>query len=639
MSDSTAHATGSEGIATAPDELDNPRGWRLVVARLPTWGWLIFPVAIVFLLIQNDAYNLYLTGLVLVAALSALGLDWLMGRAGQVSLGNGALMAVGAYTTGILGERSWFLAQFPVPIVISAVAGAVIGWLVGLTASRLRGIYFALATLALQFIIQFAAQRYQSGSTLYQAGVPVAAPKIGGFTFSYGRSWVILLAVIFGAAALIVRQMLQANPGRMWMAIRENELAATTIGIDARRWKQSAFVGSSAMIAVAGALAAYYTTSVSADSFTLDFTLGFIVMVILGGQRSFSGVLLGATVVTVLPQLLGNAVGVGQDSGGFIGWISSNIAFIDNGIYGILVLVVLLFLPSGIVPSLGRIVRGLAADSGTRVGGATRGDAGERVQSPEHARVRAAPGEAGRHEAESTPLLEVRNLTVTYSNGARALDGVDLSLHDGQALALVGRNGAGKTSLLRSVTGFLRSEHVAVGGLLTMSGRDLLPMSPEERARFGIGIVPERNKAFADLTVREHLGHIGDADLVRDAMPEVLPLVERRGNSPAGLLSGGERQLLALALAASLRPRVLLIDEMSLGLAPIMIQRVAEAVAGLHDRLGCSVLIVEQNVVVAEALATQVLVLDSGRVVDAYGGSRPQPKIASIADPGTGHNA
>ncbi len=570
---------------------------RQFLALASRFGWIVVPVAFVWVLASGDRYWQFVAGLVIIYALSALGLDWLMGRAGIVSLGNGALMAAGAFSAAYLSQFEW--ASFPVTLLLVTALGGVLGLLMSIPAARLRGIYFALVTLALHFIVVFVGHQYQQTSTAFLGGVPVADPVLFGYELELGVPWLLFLGVLLGVVWLLLHSMYAAHPGRMWLAIHENELAARTIGVVAPRWKLSAFVGSSALITLSGGLLGFYTGRVSADTFTLIFAIGFVVMVIVGGQRSVTGVLLGATAVTVAPLLFGQLTrDLSSGQAGFLGWLRDNVFVLNSGLFGVFVLVVLLYLPRGVVPSLAEWVR-------ARV---IHGAAPSATPAP----LSAASTEAAEVESGEPPLLEIRDLRLTYRNGARALDGVDLGLRRGELLAVVGRNGAGKSSLMRAVTGFYRSEGVTLRGRVAVDGVDIAGRSPARSARLGITLVPERDKVFGGLTVGEQLRNVGDIDAAKDAMPNEWELLESRWNSPAGLLSGGERQILAMTMAASLRPRLLLVDEMSLGLSPIAIDRVTRALRDLHERTGVTILIVEQNVDVARGLADRVLLMEAG---------------------------
>jgi branched-chain amino acid transport system permease protein len=549
---------------------------------------------VVVVCLFGSTFQQYLLGLVLIYGMSALGLDWLMGRAGQVSIGNGALMAVGGFLTAGLSRLDW--AVFPVPVIASGLVGAVVGLIIALPSLRLSGVYFALVTLALQFLVVFGAQRFEA-ATGEVSGLPVSAPSIGGFTFEYGPSYVVLLAVVLGLAMLSLRNMYRRMPGRMWLAIRESELAASTIQVDARRWKLSAFVGSSALIAVSGSLLAYYMGTVSSDNFTLDFAITFVVMIIVGGMGSMGGALLGAAVVTLAPFGLRMLAQLDPDSL----WLQTNLPVVQNGLYGFIVLLVLLYLPRGVVPTLAGL---LTKASRQRATAAVDPAA---TTAPASTRDRRPPDEPG------TGLV-ISDLQVTYRNGARALNGAGMTVGAGEVVAVVGRNGAGKSTLLRSISGFFGTEQVSSAGSVRFAGIELVGATPLRTSRLGIVLVPERDKVFPSLTVADHISHLGAVVAARAAIPDAWPILERRWRSPAGLLSGGERQLLAIAMAASLEPELLLVDEMSLGLAPVMIDRVADAIRQLRAARPITIVIVEQNVAVASALAERVYRLDGGRL-------------------------
>ncbi|GGM76067.1 ATP-binding cassette domain-containing protein [Dactylosporangium sucinum] len=587
------------------------------------FGWVVFPIAFLAVVISEDRYWQFVAGQVIIYALSALGLDWLMGRAGVVSLGNGALMAAGAFSAAYISREEW--ASFPLTLLIVTLMGCVLGLLMSIPAARLRGIYFALVTLAMHFIVVFIGHQYQTTSTRYLGGVPVARPELFGYRLEAGRPWLLFLGVLLGLVWLLLRNMYATNPGRMWLAIHENELAARTIGVASPRWKLTAFVGSSGLITLSGGLMGYYTGRVSADTFTLTFAISFVVMVIVGGLRSIPGALFGVTVVTVAPLLFGQfARDLAPGSAGAVGWLSDNVFFINSGLFGVFVLVVLLYLPRGVVPSLRERARsGLVRRS--------------RAVSDPAAGEELGGIAAGMH---ADPLLRIDGLHLAYRNGARAVNGLELTVGKGELLAIVGRNGAGKSSLLRAMTGFYRSEGVTVRGRIAIDGRDILGRSPSRTSALGITLVPERDKVFAGLTVGEQLRHVGNLDAAREAMPREWEFLQSRWNSYAGLLSGGERQILALTLAASLRPRLLLIDELSLGLSPVAIDRVASAIRELHARSGVSIVLVEQNVDVAKRLADRVLLMESGTLhpVEEQSEAGRQPSgavevLAGAADP------
>ena len=213
-----------------------------------------------------------------------------------------------------------------------------------------------------------------------------------------------------------------------------------------------------------------------------------------------------------------------------------------------------------------------------------------------------------------TGLLELRDVTVSY-DGLRALSGVSLVVPEGCVVALLGPNGAGKTTTLRTISGLLRPE----SGTITFDDRRIDRDKPFRIARAGVLHVPEGRGIFRSITVRANLEMASYAlergtDVVTEAAT-VFPALGERMEQLAGTLSGGEQQMLALARAMLARPRLLMLDEISMGLAPLVVAKLFDAVQRLAAA-GTTVLMVEQYVHAALELADYVYVLDKGRVVD-----------------------
>lgn len=211
--------------------------------------------------------------------------------------------------------------------------------------------------------------------------------------------------------------------------------------------------------------------------------------------------------------------------------------------------------------------------------------------------------------------LECTGVSVDYRGGANALAGVDLRVEAGQLLGVVGRNGSGKTSLLRAIAGFLPSELVKVSGSVRLDGVEMAGWHPGRTGRRGVALVLERDKAFANLTVDEHFRILGVPAADSQRAAESFPALEALRGKRAGYLSGGERQMLALALAIARSPRLLLVDEMSLGLAPIVVADLLQALVKLRDEFGLTVILVEQDTSLVVDVADHVVALGNGRVV------------------------
>jgi branched-chain amino acid transport system ATP-binding protein len=219
-------------------------------------------------------------------------------------------------------------------------------------------------------------------------------------------------------------------------------------------------------------------------------------------------------------------------------------------------------------------------------------------------------------EAGNGTLLEVEGLRTEYGP-VRAVDDVSLSVGGGNVTAVLGANGAGKTSLLRTISGLQR----AAAGRVSLAGAPITRSPVEQIVRMGLAHVPEGRGVIAELTVEENL-RLGGLWRGRDAAPlsdayELFPPLRARRRTPASALSGGERQMLSIARALMGRPRVLLLDEPSLGLAPRVVTQIMALVRRLADQRGLAVLLVEQNARSALSIADHAIVLDLGRIVAA----------------------
>jgi branched-chain amino acid transport system ATP-binding protein len=225
------------------------------------------------------------------------------------------------------------------------------------------------------------------------------------------------------------------------------------------------------------------------------------------------------------------------------------------------------------------------------------------------------------HAIQAEPLLSVKALTSHYGR-IQALHGVDLCVGTGQLVALVGANGAGKTTLLRAISGV----QPASGGGIDFMQRDIRRMVASRRVRLGISQVPEGRQVFAPMTVEDNLrlGAFtrGKAETAQTlaSMYELFPILKDKRGLPAGTLSGGQQQMLAMARALMASPRLLLLDEPSMGLAPLIVREIFELIRTLRDQ-GITILVVEQNARAALSIADQAYVMELGRIVMSGPGS------------------
>lgn len=209
-----------------------------------------------------------------------------------------------------------------------------------------------------------------------------------------------------------------------------------------------------------------------------------------------------------------------------------------------------------------------------------------------------------------TPLLQVEGVTAGYGGG-RVLHGLDLRVAPGETVAVLGRNGVGKTTLMKTLMGLVRPR----AGAIRFAGARIDGLPPFRVARAGIAYVPQGREVFADLTVEENLllGDLSAADAGRGYT--LFPQLAARRAEPAGRLSGGQQQQLAVARALMARPRLLLLDEPSEGVQPSVVLELADALTAVAAREGMAILLVEQNIDLALRLARRAVFMDRGRVV------------------------
>ena len=282
------------------------------------------------------AFLLDLANQVLLTSIGAVALMLLTGYAGQISLGHAGLLAAGAFTTGILFKE--FGAPFWVTLPASAGVGAAIGLVFGLPSLRLRGLYLAVSTLALHFMVIHAGQEYETRRG-FSTGVVIESP------LQDPRAWYFVLLAASAATILFSLNLLRSKTGRAWRAIHARETVAEALGIDVRRAKLSAFVVSCTLTSIAGCLFAYYRGFVSAEAFSLFVTIQYVATVIVGGIGSILGALLGTLFVVLFPygiEALMSALGLAER-------LSSVVFAVNYAAFGLAMILFLVFEPQGLV--------------------------------------------------------------------------------------------------------------------------------------------------------------------------------------------------------------------------------------------------------------------------------------------------
>lgn len=318
------------------------RDFALIDTRTQkAWLALFFVVLLAFPFLAG-AFLLDLANQVLLVSIGAVALMLLTGYAGQISLGHAGLLAAGAFTTGILFKE--ISAPFWVTLPASAAVGAVIGLLFGLPSLRLRGLYLAVSTLALHFMVIHAGQEYETRRG-FSTGVLIDPPSIAGWSLQDPRDWYFVLLAASLATVLFSLNLLRSKTGRAWRAIHGREAVAEALGINVHWAKLSAFVVSCTLTSVAGCLFAYYRGFVSAEAFSLFLTIQYVATVIVGGIGSILGAILGTVFVVLFPyaiEALMTVLGLAE-------YLSSVVFAVNYAAFGLAMILFLVLEPQGLV--------------------------------------------------------------------------------------------------------------------------------------------------------------------------------------------------------------------------------------------------------------------------------------------------
>lgn len=295
------------------------------------WGILGWIIAVIVLLVAPlflGKYTIFLLSLLAVYALVSLGLNILMGYTGQIAAGHAGFLALGAYFTAIIGENLQWL-PCPLILLLAGVFTGAIGFLLGIPILRLKGFYIAMATLAFGVVVSEVILQWSS-LTGGDDGFSVPTAYIAGFAFDSDFKLYYLIIPITLVMTLLARNLVNGYIGRAFIALRESEIAAQTIGIDLARYKTIAFAISAFYTGVAGGLFAYLITYLSPDAFTIELSVDFIAMIVIGGMGSILGSIIGAVVLTGMQQVL------------------AGLLDLQILIFGISLIVFMIFMPKGI---------------------------------------------------------------------------------------------------------------------------------------------------------------------------------------------------------------------------------------------------------------------------------------------------
>jgi branched-chain amino acid transport system permease protein len=308
-----------------------------------------FLVALAAVPLFATHYWLDILNRTLIAIIAAMGLNILTGFTGQISLGNAAFLAVGAYTTAYLAGRAGL--PFPVVIPIAGAVTALVGMVFGIPSLRLKGLYLAVATLAAHFVVEFTAVHWDS-VTGGVNGISVPAAKLGPVVLRSDRQIFWLALPVAALFLLFARNLFRTKVGKAFVAIRDQDISAEVMGVNVFRYKLLSFGVSSFYVGVAGSLLAYQARIISPENFPITVAIDHLGMVIIGGLGTVLGSILGAAFVTLLPELLRLVTGALSDSyPALVGLFAP----LKTGLFGVAIVLFLVFEPDGMAARWRRI--------------------------------------------------------------------------------------------------------------------------------------------------------------------------------------------------------------------------------------------------------------------------------------------
>jgi branched-subunit amino acid ABC-type transport system permease component/ABC-type branched-subunit amino acid transport system ATPase component len=624
-------------------------------AGLPTWRkrlpWVVFIVAIVaFSLqwvsaIQANEYAQTVIAQSLATAIIFLSFVVVTGMGGMVSLAQAMFVTAGGFTAGWALSRDW---GFDLPLVASGghlnffvamlmggIVAAAVGALIALPATRLGGVYLAIWSLAAAFFTNFVIFGWEPighGQEGWRIPTPTLDVPginwINGLLTQHRLPWnveakpidfgevhqqILLFLLVFGALAYLIHRLRNSASGRAILAVRSTETGAESVGVRANRVKIMMFSLSAGIAGIGGVCLGLFSFSVSSTTAPPQVGLFWVAIAVAMGVRRSGGALLA-----------GIAFGAGQP---IMKWLadllpSGNVHDLFTSVYFMPLLFGISAIqfaqePDGILALNGnkrlekqrqkeRRAR-MEKEEGRALAGVEPSHAVRHVASHVASHDGLAAGDATAPSSEG--ILTMSGIVAGYGD-SEVLHGVSISLHSGKVTSLLGANGAGKSTLCAVAAGLVR----ATFGTVTMDGQSIGGRPAFERARGGLLLVPEARGIFPGLSVEENLDILLRSKDQKARVYDRFPILGQRRKAPAGVLSGGEQQMLSLAPALVEPPKVLIADEPTLGLAPIVAESILTAILELRDA-GAAVLLVEEHASNAMRVADTLAFMELGSLV------------------------
>jgi branched-chain amino acid transport system permease protein len=600
-----------------------------------------FPFAV------DNPYYIHLAQTIAIYAILLFGLDIVVGYTGQVSLGHAGLFGIGAYTAGVL------YMHFHAPLLLTIVCGigatAAFGAILALPALRVTGPYLAMVTLAFGTIIQILINEV-TDVTNGPMGITFSKPVLLGMVLDE-RAYYWVCSFLLVASLIVVHRLLRSHLGRAFEALRGSPIASDCMGVSVYRYKVYAFVISAGFAGLAGSLYAYSERYISPNTYNFELTVLFLLAIIMGGRKTRSGALLGATIIVMLPKLLDDlalfryvsvtlAVLVTAGAGllvargkttlarsaipvagsvalAVLSFVLTSMTDWRLSIFGLITLLVVYYLQDGIVGYVRQALgwRGHGVDDAARA--AT-------LQAPASAMSKSAGGAAGELVAADKVLMQF--------GGLKALNEVTLHVARGTIHGLIGPNGSGKSTMMNVLTGI----YVPTAGAIAFKGQSIVGRTSARIALAGIARTFQNVQLFGEMTALQNvlvgLHHTYRSNLLdvalhlprfvreeRDATARAYALLkfvglESLAGEEARNLPYGKQRLLEIARALALGPELLLLDEPAAGLTAPDIKELVVIIRKIREH-GITLILIEHHMDVVMSVCDVVTVLDFGQKI------------------------
>ncbi len=583
----------------------SPRAAKPLLIATLVLAVLVFPWAL------GSDYWLNMVNLAIGFSVACLGLNIVLGYGGQLSLAQAAFWGVGAYTSALLttkfGMSAWLgmLAAF--------IVAALFGVLLGIPTLKLSGHYLAMTTIGFGIILQLIlinAIELTGGS---DGIAKIPSPWIGPYELKSPGSFFYVAAGSLILLTWASIRLKNSRVGRAFMAIRENEMAAETAGVDSTYYKITAFALSAGYGGLGGWLFAHSGSHyISPDTFSFDQSVMLLAMMVLGGNGSAVGSIVGAFLLTLMPEVL---------------------RFLKDYymmVYAAGIVAVMIFMPGGIAG----LVRGWAVSRRLQIWWASGSVAAREVAAELKDRYAEEmnfplPNVGG--SGSNGTILAVKGLA-KYFGGLKAVDGVDMEVRSGEIQALIGPNGSGKTTILNMLSGL----YIPTAGEILLNGKPVTGRKPHVITTHGIARTFQNIRLFGELTVLDNV-LIGQhsrsrAGLVRSILQvasqraeeaalrqkalDTLAFVGLRGKefAEAKSLPYGQQRLLELARALVSDPKLLLLDEPAAGLNAAETEMLLDLLFQIRDR-GITILLVEHDMSLVMNVSDHITVINFGKKI------------------------